>query len=255
MDCDFPPLRFPCLARRLQQPYSFGNRTHRTATTGRSNLRTRVSQFNLTIDNPMKCMHPSRFCSLTLGAAALIFAPLAASAVLINGSISFRGSVNLDAPIPTANSFVSFEDVGVTVGTQTGDYVGTGGTTGVTMNGFQFSPTLAPDPVSPVWQFAVGPTNYSFVLDDIVSVTRMNLGAGLFSLQVAGTGTASITGFDSTPGAYSVTTTGDNVDTSLGFGAFTFVAGKERVPDGGTSILLFGLALTGLGVARKYRKS
>lgn len=189
--------------------------------------------------------------ALSLG-ALLAAAPLTASAVFIEGRISFSGSVGLDAPILTTTAFTSFSGVEVTLGTQMGDYLGTGGTTGVSMSGFQFDPTLNPDPVAPLWEFTVGPTTYSFDLENLVSVTRSNLGAGLYSLQVAGTGTASITGFDDTPGAFSVTTTGDDDDTSLGFGSFTFVEGREVVPDGGASVFLLGFSLLGVCVFRHW---
>lgn len=165
----------------------------------------------------------------------------AASAVMIEGSVAFDGSVSLDSPIPTATKFVSFTNAKVSTGTQTGDYVGTVGTT-VSMESLDFSPFSVP--TDPFWSFSFGGLDYAFTLDSLVTADIEFLGAGLWRLGVAATGVAMITGYDATPGAFSITTTGDASATDLGFGSFTFVPTPPTfVPDASSSLVLLGFGL------------
>lgn len=191
---------------------------------------------------------------LGLSALAILSIAQAASAIAIQGYVAFDGSVSLDQPIPTATKFVSFTNSKVSVGTQTGAYVGTAGTA-VTMEPLQYDPFLAPD--TPFWSFSSGGLDYSFDFQSLTSLTAEALGNGLFRLTAAGVGIANITGYDPTPGAFSITTTGNASATNLGFGAFTFVAGTtSQVPDSGTSLSLVAIGLVGIaGASRKLRKT
>lgn len=170
-------------------------------------------------------------------------------AIPITGHIAFDGSTTLDAPIPSATAFLSFTNAKVSVGTQAGSYVGTGGTS-VMMEALQFSPFVLP--AAPLWSFTSGAVDYSFTLTSLSAVSVTDLGNGLYSLNVAGSGMASVTGYDDTNGVFSVTTTGNASATELGFGAFTFTA--ARVPDAGSTLAILGLGLFGLIVLSRSRK-
>lgn len=69
-------------------------------------------------------------------------------------------------------------------------------------------------------------------------------------LSVSGTGTVTGTGYTQTPGTWNFSTQEPDVG-----GKFTWSASAAAVPDGGTTMALFGLSLLGLyGAGRKFRK-
>lgn len=187
-----------------------------------------------------------------LGLLAISAAAPLTHAVPIDGTIAFDGSTSLDAPIPSATTFMSFTNSEVSVGTQSGVYLGTAGTS-VMMEMIQFNPFVLP--AQPLWSFAKDGVDYSFSLLSLDSVEVESLAEGLFSLTLAGQGMAMVTGYDDTPGAFSITTTGDAEATDLGFGAFTFTAdSSEQVPDSGTTVALLGSAMLGFVVfKRRFR--
>ena len=84
---------------------------------------------------------------------------------------------------------------------------------------------------------------YSFSLN---SLTSADITAG--SMTLAGSGTAYITGFDLTEGNFAISGTGPNL-------SFQFVTGSSTVvPDGGSTVTLFGFALVAvIGLQRKLR--
>lgn len=185
---------------------------------------------------------------------SLVIAATSAFGIQINGSIAFEGSLELDQSISSSpTEFVTFSSVAVATGTQSGAYLGTGGTTGVTLTPFSFG--SFPGSIAPLWSFSLGLTDYSFDLTALTSVSVTNLGSGLYQLAVAGTGMAYITGYDATPGAFSITTTGNSSSTQLGLGAFTFVTADREVPDTGSTAILLGAALLGfVTVSRKVKR-
>ena len=175
---------------------------------------------------------------LALITAAIAAIP-AAFAIQIDGSIAFDGSTSLNAPVPAATSFDTFDNAKVSQGTQTGDYLGTG-LTPVTFMPLDFTtPTLGQ-----LWSFSMGSTDYSFMVDSISEVSLNNLTGGLFQLAVSGTGMAMITGFEDTTGYFSLTTTGNSSQTDLGFAGFSFTT--ARVPDAASTIALLGLGMVAL---------
>ena len=177
----------------------------------------------------------------TLVGCALFSASVRANP--INGKIQFTGSGTTDVPIPNATEFTSFFNVAVASGTQTGDYVGTDGTS-VTMPGFIFDPDLSPDPVTQ-WSFTKDSITYSFDLYSPLTVDQGIGGANLPYLTLSGTGIAHITGYDETPGDWILTTQGSSA--TLAFSAFT------TVPDGGLTLALLGCALMGVeGLRRRF---
>lgn len=165
-------------------------------------------------------------------------------AVPITGSLNFTGgTVTYNATAITA--FGAGTTVNDAVGTlPTGSYLGTGGAS-VTFapGGFTFAPTLSPNPVSPLWDFSVGGSDYSFALTGITAYSEA------FGLSVSGFGTLSISGgtYDPTPGIFTLTGTGSG--STIGFTAMSAVS--DPVPDGGTTVLMLGLALVAIGLFPK----
>jgi hypothetical protein len=96
----------------------------------------------------------------------------------------------------------------------------------------------------PLWTFTYLGNVYSFDLQSVVS----SVGVGP-SLDLAGSGVLSITGYTSTPGNFTFAATGvGSGSDSFNFG---FVAGNSAVPDGGSTAALLGMALTGAGLLRR----
>ena len=181
-----------------------------------------------------------------LTSVASVFALGLASTVLceravatpISGEISFSGSYTVNNPnLVTASEFDSFS--GVTVSANpTGDYSGTGGTD-VTFTPFSWDAFV---PVTPAWTFIVGPNTYSF---DYSSLTIDYNSSTV--LVLSGTGLASITGFDDTPGIWSIT--------ANTFGTtFSFSSTSATVPDGGVTLAMLGAGIVGLAyLSRRNR--
>ena len=174
-------------------------------------------------------------------------------AVPITGSINFQGgTATLNGSISSgaggATAITSFDgsptvNNAANVG-PTGSFAGTGGDA-VTFisSGFTFSPSLSPNPVNPLWTFTANGVTYSFILESVES----SIGVGP-TLNLAGTGLFEITGgntdYDNTLANWTFSTTG------TGPATFGFVAGntaaEATVPDGGTTVILLGAALSGL---------
>jgi hypothetical protein len=166
------------------------------------------------------------------------------------GAISFSGTSTINGTsFVTATEFTSFENVVVGAPSAlSGAYTGTSGAA-VTMSPFIWAPPTASTPVSPLWTFVSGGDTYSFDLgvlhEDYASPT---------GLLLSGLGTAHITG----PGGLLETATGnwDFSAQTLGLATFTFSSTTsiptQSVPDGGTTVVLLGASLLGLGlVGRK----
>ena len=160
----------------------------------------------------------------------------AAQAAFISGSIAFGGAYDTQ---PTSNNLLTatglkFKDVSVATNTQFGDYAAIPNGTAATYSDLTFSPFVA----GQLWTISVGPTTYSFWLDSC-NVLLHNSQV----LALTGTGTASMTGYEDTPGRWSITANKNGRSMSFSSGA--------DVPDAGTSIALFGAALLGLGFVRR----
>jgi hypothetical protein len=185
--------------------------------------------------------------------AALVLIGTSLQAVPIIGSINFEGgTVHLNGSLTTATEIMSFGDttiVSPNSGTlPTGDYAGTQNSVVTFGSGFTFSPSSAYVDSPPLWTFTYLGNIYSFDMMSVVS----SVGVGP-SLDIAGTGMLSITGLTPTPGTFTFATTG--VGSGLDTFTFGFVAGNigAAVPDGANALVLFGVALSGLGIyGRKF---
>ncbi len=179
-----------------------------------------------------------------VGAAfvALFAISSAAQAAYINGSINFSGVATLDNVPATATS-VTFTNP-VTVDLTSGDYAGLEVAPGTaTFYNFAFGAvgTTGPNAVAPLWVVAGGWNfNLTAITLNAMSGTQRNL---------EGIGFANGPGFSSTPGFWTLSTSG--TASKVTFSSFT-----NAVPDGGTTVGLLGLALVGLhGARRKFAKS
>lgn len=85
---------------------------------------------------------------------------------------------------------------------------------------------------------------FSFDLSAVTSVIHITVGAFKF-LTVTGIGAASGHGFGPSPGTWSFST-----QTPSAAGKFSFSAATQ-VPDGGLTVMLLGLALSGFGIMRR----
>jgi hypothetical protein len=165
---------------------------------------------------------------------------VSAQAVLIDGDVAFTGAYTLDNPdLLQATEFASFSGVLVADGQAFGDYAGTDdGVTPVTFTPFSFSPAEATPFL--LWTFTIAATTYSFDASTLnVSYQSAN------TLVIEGLGTASITGFDATPGLW-------NITANKAGAAFSFSSSASvGVPDGGMTLSLLGLALGGIAALRR----
>jgi hypothetical protein len=190
-------------------------------------------------------------------AASLAVTPTGFGAAIL-GQVDFAGTAVLNGPLATATAFTSF--VGVQVSDGTGSYevpalVSDG--TSVTVTAFSFgSGSYSMTPVSPVvdplWTFSVGGTTYSFKLSAI-SVSRSVIPSTQF-LNISGLGAASITGYDTTPASFALSST--QIPGSSGVSAtFTLIstAIDSTIPEPG-ALSLLGVVLLGL-LGRRQRSS
>ncbi len=167
---------------------------------------------------------------------------MSAEAIPITGQIDLSGTATADSSdFLTATEFESF--TGVTVGgAPSGTYAGVADGQAVSMaNPVVFAPTPVL-PVSPLWTFTIGTTTYDFNLKSL-SVGPISAN----SIQLDGSGTLQVTGYDDTPGIWIL-----NAST-FGSDTFTFESSNAAagVPDGGTTVLLLGVSLTSLALIKR----
>lgn len=155
----------------------------------------------------------------------------------ITGSVSMTGVVTVT---PTTLTFANPVDVDVV----SGDFA-TVFTTCHDCADFTTPLTYAPSVDSGLlWTFTQGLFTATFSLDPGATVTTI----GNF-LLIAGTGTATLTGYDDTPGYFEFSTQATGL-TDVTFSASTVAT---PVPEPAT-LVLFGAGLLGLGAARRARR-
>ena len=165
--------------------------------------------------------------------AAVLLAGNYAKAGYITGQIEF-GDVNSPAAVVTLGEVNPTNPAEVTSGT--GNY------SGLITDAATFDPVIfAPQTTGLLWTIVEGATTYTFTINSFTS-TYQN---GYF-VNLAGSGTATETGFSDTNGTWSITDTNSNGSgLDFTFGASSNVA---NTPDSGTTALLISLGLAGIGI-------
>jgi len=185
-------------------------------------------------------------------ATSVLLAGLAGPSATANqftGSIAFGAAgVTTDNPVLALATTFSLTDPFAT--TATGEYAALGvvDLMPVHFNGFRFNPPVGA--VTPLWTFDIGTTVFSFdaITETSTWVPRGNTGEWV----VLGTGIASISGFDNTPGTWTLNLS-DSGNMVVAFDSTAAVQTRRTVPDGANSVILLGGALTVFGLyARKF---
>ncbi|MBC8094496.1 MAG: hypothetical protein H7Y43_01670 [Akkermansiaceae bacterium] len=180
---------------------------------------------------------------LLAAATAALLTISSVQAVQITGTIRMAGSVTLNTTdLSTADNTTAFGVVFVTTGD--GSYTGTAGNL-VTWKNFGWNPSTAP--VNDLWKFTYLGNAYTFDLANITSVSQ-----SVTDLVVKGKGTVEISGgfYDPTFADWSFSITDTSGGTSGSF-VFGFSDSNTAIPDGGTTVMLLGAALSTLGLIRR----
>jgi hypothetical protein len=175
---------------------------------------------------------------MTVAAVVVMGLTSNVQAAAITGHISFSTENGTwsgnTTDVNTISAITSFGNVSVTSGS--GSFAAILPGTSVTMQGFNF---VTPVFNNPLW--SVG--GYTFSLTSITGITRTD--SGIDTLALNGNGNIS-NGVDSQFGFWAWS--GELNGTATFSFSSTTVAG---VPDGGTTVMLLGGALAGLGLLRK----
>lgn len=197
----------------------------------------------------------------TIAATGLISSGLFyqhAQATTINGTITFSGTLTAQILSGGTIDGINWGPPANKVSTKDGDYSSVLKGTSVSFTNFQWnSSTLAITTPSTTpfveWTFTIGSTTYDFILDTPLTtgtITKTKVGrTNVWSVNVLGSGTAQITGFEDTVGVFTVSGTGNAAH--LSFDASGIAAG-DPVPDGGPTVMLLGAGLTALGLVRRF---
>ena len=179
-----------------------------------------------------------KFLKLTLAVLAAALVASEAQAVMLEGAITFSGGAKFNTnSLATATKVTLFKDVKVM--SEDGDFTGiVSNDDAVTMAAtYIFSPsTVTPG----LWSV----DGFTFDLDESVVVYR-----SADFLAISGTGTITGNGFDPTPGTWSFTSQAPKAR-----GVFSFSASDgfvPPVPEGGSTVALLGLGLTGVWTIRR----
>ena len=183
------------------------------------------------------------------GVATVAFALVQSlQAAPISGTIGFTGNVTLNSgSASTATAVVAWGNpTPVTVTTATGSFATVSAGTAVTGLGawtFNF-----PSVSTPTFSWSVGGFTFNLASSSIISQGGVAGVSGY--VNVSGTGTVSGNGYTPTTLIWSFSTQDPAVIGGAN-GIFTFSSSHTTVPDGGATVALLGLALTGAGLLRK----
>ena len=168
-----------------------------------------------------------------------------AQAIPINGSIEFFGSAKPSGTSPGSPITVAFTNpwralAGI------GDYAGVPFSTAATFTNLSFtgdgaSAALTAS-VPALWSFSFGGINYSF---DLLSLSNGHTDSG--SMSFSGNGLAHASGFDDTAASWALQGSGQRFAFTLSTSTTTAVG---AVPEGGTTVALFGIALLAIMILR-----
>src|ERR1035441_10081014 len=185
----------------------------------------------------------ARIVALPAGAKGVPLGYLPALACASVGNCAAGGAYTNAGDLLNATAFSSIYDVYVFPGS-TGSYASLPLFAGpVTFTPFSFSAAA----VTPLWTFTVGSVTYSFDATSIMVVAQSKGG-----LLLEGNGWASITGYQTTLGSWSI----DDTTTTHKSAIFNFGADTAALPDSGGTALLIGLGLAGVAagmVAQRRR--
>jgi hypothetical protein len=186
---------------------------------------------------------------LFVTAVALVALNASAYAQFLSGAINFAGGVTLNGTAATATA-VDF-GASLTTAPNTGSYAVVPAGVAVTFTDFSFAFSFAPF-VAPgtLWSLTHLGINYSFTQTTQEAPVRDTVGLTQ-SVILEGMGIAKATGFLDTPGAWIVTVNSADASVTFSFSASSSAIPPPTIPDGGTSVLLLGAALSMLGFIRK----
>jgi len=178
-----------------------------------------------------------KLLKLTLAVLAAALVTSGAQAAMVNGAITFAGGAIFDTnSLATATRVNTFKNVKVM--SEDGDFAAfVNDDDAVAMAApYIFTPST---PTPGLW--SVG--GFTF---DLASSTVVLQNADF--LLISGTGTITGNGFDPTEGTWSFTAQSPSAN-----GVFSFSASGDfnGVPDGGSTVALLGLGLTGIWVIRR----
>jgi hypothetical protein len=190
----------------------------------------------------------------SLSVLALASFALTAQAIPVSGGISFAGGFTSNTGnLNTATAFSSFTNV-ISTGSTGTLAPGVSGLTAfnpavLAFNGFTFgtSPNGAGS-VTPVLIWTGTGTNgviTTFTLNSIFTVDHNPFD----TVVIVGSGVFTETGFDATPGTFTFSA-------NQAGGTFSFSLSQAALaPDGGTTALLLGLGLVGVGLSRRFKSN
>jgi hypothetical protein len=182
---------------------------------------------------------------LTLAGAAAVFLAVAqtSSAVPITGNIGFSGSVQLNSgSVATATTAVNWFGTVVTPNSTSGTFLASLGSAGGQAVTIASPWSFTSGAIANFWSVGSAPT---FTFNLLSSSVASNDGT---FLNVVLVGTVSAIGFDTTAftGTFQVANPPAN-----GITTFTERLSFNSVPDGGTTVMLLGAALSGMALIKR----